>query len=1606
MHLYGPPGTDGDKGRRQRVRRLAELDPLHRRRLRGGEFGNVDPMNDVVPLPSLDQCEFLMVTDRQQYDKLMSDPNAQLAYFQGAPDPCYAALDPARRALHGMPEPRRLDTGETVNCIMPSNSYVDPSTHQVLADDPQGTIAPFQFAAAQTLHAPACAELPWEEKIMPTTEDSITGRVSRDSQSPYAKNWEHDTPGKGCALTCCKTGNEYDCAGDQLLKDCECLKEKKKCMRHTTDKLITADVGGSGMARRRQRRLQRRLARKHVVAERRRRRRLDRLLPFERRRLMVQDRAVRMERRRLDEAFDEMRNADGSHNFCSMHNGYPDYCRWDFGCTVLDSQMAGECAPCSVATSASDCTGSCAFVNGVCGVPDECLGLLESDCEMTVGCAFVSSSCRGCSTLIPRYCAGPGCRLNGERVCVVNDFHEDGPSGHEFNDDCPLRTTTMEAACALDSTLACSAGGTPPTAAQLKASYDGMTNATRNLLKEMTSAGISFETREVIVEHITVQAHPIDYDDIDFLDASNPRRLQMKGRHLNSVELALDSNSLSRRAQAASMAGAVNVPILDSSMYATEDTFAYVSTNGHTLSSTDAEEFLTQCGAPSQDAPASGETKDNFCEEISHVDTAMRAMGNDAYEVEFHEAHELVENSLADHLADIAGGDSGGIDRPTHMCACTQELHMSRGECTQHYDDMVDNGVNGMSWEEFIIPPPALWAVSEAEEQPLTPDAEYDHAMGYSLFEHHDGCIDRIEMSAESLFWYIYGAAHTNNIVRRQRRLIAGKDLESEFDMEDAAPPVCDPVEVAEMTRSGFEFFQWEIEELRFAVTELDNFYAHNSTSRRLRGHFGHRRLQAMAASELQFETQHLLGKIDLALDTLDQQINEVTMDYEHLYTTPVEVLELVCIHLRPKNLPFRRKNVVAYDPQMFIDPMMPTEDPMTMCDNMKTGDTVWEDDFSMPPPPNIGEPINLHDLNPMPEPTFEMPAPSRCEDPDKCHWQGEDPFLFTETRISTGTPIAKAMRWTTAVDDEADRIDPAAARMMETHAWPWESTMDEFVESMEMVSSAVDDPTTRSKREERMRKTNSDAADPIAATDLTMTEVEEPKSHAQLEGLFRAIALPGLDVVPHPIPPEDARAPQEACKQYAGVDSGLEIGSVNSAGTFLSGAPVDFFNKCVQHRMQHRMFETVNDVRNSVANKKATATVTRRVRRRLAEEHGGEDNFPSHVRRLFAHPDEQVHPLTFARKHKVHRQRTSRTHARRLRVQQDDRRRALRRRLESGDESIVVPTMDHDLAPSVLDRLLLGKAEEDGALLANAGKQRLMAEFETEVRGEMLNLKGTAVMSELILDDFKYLVKEMHNYYAAFEETSVGNTGNAADCLEYDPDFEDPIIVPVVDQKVSLSANAKNTFERCSEPFHSGVPEEALYFADKVKNGEIGMERYFEEAFHGELPTELDVVGAQEQEHSIYRNQAQFPNTCYCECKQKAIYEKVISAGCLVNPTIDGTLSLKTVCEIIADAKMVDKQKNCAPNTLSARRLEDSEPVCITVNGEQYCKPGKATRRQLSTRRHPGRKLQAMRRQLRRQTKQVRGKARKMRKPVRRAMSQAITKKTKRRTASRKQKC
>ena len=156
-------------------------------------------------------------------------------------------------------------------------------------------------------------------------------------------------------------------------------------MRRMTDKLITANSGGSGPTQRRMRRLLRRLASKNVVAERRRRRLHAKLLPFERRRLEVKERSKRMERRRLDE-FGDSYNPDGSHNYCFMHNNFSDYCNWDFGCTYLNA--TNSCVPCSGATSAADCQGSCFFSGGVCALPNECTSIPIESCEMTPGCAY------------------------------------------------------------------------------------------------------------------------------------------------------------------------------------------------------------------------------------------------------------------------------------------------------------------------------------------------------------------------------------------------------------------------------------------------------------------------------------------------------------------------------------------------------------------------------------------------------------------------------------------------------------------------------------------------------------------------------------------------------------------------------------------------------------------------------------------------------------------------------------------------------------------------------------------------------------------------------------------------------------------------------------------------------------------------------------------------------------------------------------------------------------------------------------------------------------------------------------------------------------------
>jgi len=140
-HLYGPSGSEGDQRRRQRLRRLSERDPLHRRRL--GEF-DIDPLADEMPVPSLDQCEFLRLTDPVQYDLLMSTESAQVAYHDGVAN--YCLVD-------------QITANPTDTCAMPTNAYMDPSTHEVTRDDTATAISPIQFAARRrrrTQHAKIC----------------------------------------------------------------------------------------------------------------------------------------------------------------------------------------------------------------------------------------------------------------------------------------------------------------------------------------------------------------------------------------------------------------------------------------------------------------------------------------------------------------------------------------------------------------------------------------------------------------------------------------------------------------------------------------------------------------------------------------------------------------------------------------------------------------------------------------------------------------------------------------------------------------------------------------------------------------------------------------------------------------------------------------------------------------------------------------------------------------------------------------------------------------------------------------------------------------------------------------------------------------------------------------------------------------------------------------------------------------------------------------------------------------------------------------------------------------------------------------------------------
>jgi len=1365
---------------------------------------------------------------------------------------------------------------------------------------------------------------------MPTKMDAA-GNPIADTTSTYAKNWDHQIPGKGCELTCCTTGNKDDCAGDKLIKNCPCLREKKRCMKVITDKIITSSTTGTGASRRRMRRLQRRLARKHVIGERRRMRRLEKLLPFERRRLMAQDRATRMERRRL-QTFDEMKNPDGTHNFCSGYDGSYENCNWEFGCTYLNS--TNTCVSCSGATAVADCTGSCVFSGGVCGIPDECTGVAEADCNMP-GCGFVSGTCQQCQQITPGMCPSPGCRLSGgpAHVCIANDYETDGPGGSEFHDDCPLRVTSLDAMCAVDSSLPCTSG-IPPTDATVQQHYDALSAEQKYMIPTMTTPGLSYDARDTIVEHLTMEEHPIDYTDIESLQT---RRLQSTD---GTIEL-----------------GAIGTAVYSNQ----ENAFSYISTSQSSVTSTEVHDFLELCKAQEQESPSNGEAGQSFCEDVERLDSAMsRGFGNDEYEVSIHECHELTENTLAEHLTDI--GPDQGIDRPTYTCMCTQMHHMSSEECGAHYDQTAANPAKGMTWEESHHPPPAIMARTRSEEQPYTPDMGKNLAEEYAMYEQHDYALDKIRMIAESIFWEIFGAAQTNNI-RRRRLAIAESELEPMFENEnDDFVPACDPAQISQVTLSTFEFLVSQFQELRYCGTELLHTYEDTD-------------------ADMYADIQAKIASLDAALASLNALMAPGTLDYWTLYNMPTEVMDFVCVTLLPGNIPYRPHNVVTYQPEIFDDDQ-----------DMYANDMQWQDEdeyeWDATPPPAVGQPISLEELNPLPPPALEFPTMDGCKD-GTCYWQDEPAFLFTETNTNDGTSRGKAIQWDpTKVSADTHHVDHAASRLMETHSYPWEFTQDEFVAGFQTVVDKALQPTTIAAHEAEMETLNAGSDNSHFAAGLAKHDVETRISGSEFEQLFETLKPDGLDALPRPIDPEDVRSPAEACKEYLGVASGLEEWVLDATGAATATQPLELYEKCVQHRAQQRGAECVKDVKESIANERATATVVARVRRRLAAVHGGEENFPSHVRRLFAEPEHMVNPMTMMRKHKVHRKRTLRAHGRRLRVQENRRARALRRRLETGDDTIEIPTVGHDLAPSVIDRMLQATGADTTAALANAGVAELQAEFEIEVRKERALLKGAVVFQQLPLDDFDITLECMHDYVSQTVPYDAAPSHNMYPCAHFAPASP-----PLVGGVVALAAADQTLFDRCAEPFHSLVPEEAQYFASHLARGEIPPSDFLAEAFPGEMPTAAAITEVNTQATLILHNTAQFDNKCYCQCKENAMYGKTLDIECSRFPTINGVVASKNVCQIIREAKMHDKQKDCLPAALT-RRLQSVTKSCITLNGEEYCKEGSPPLRQLSTRRRPGRKLQAMRKSVSRHL----SKPRKLSAKVRRKLNRAFRKKNRRR--------
>ena len=385
-----------------------------------------------------------------------------------------------------------------------------------------------------------------------------------------------------------------------------------------------------------------------------------------------------------------------------------------------------------------------------------------------------------------------------------------------------------------------------------------------------------------------------------------------------------------------------------------------------------------------------------------------------------------------------------------------------------------------------------------------------ESASNYHMYQPHDEAISTIEENAKAIYWLLFDAAQTNAIPLN-RRLFTEEQLAGTFGAEDE-DPVCDPIGASQVGLSTLYDIQWRLTDMRFALTTLENFFHHNSTERRLRGHEGaRRRLQEYNSTDFYNLAQSLRSSTDSALAALQTLIGGA-VDYQNLYFLPPAVISLVCVDLDPENLPYGAKNVVLYEPDNFEEPFFEGSGASGFESSGFGGSGFGGSGFESSGfggsgfgsgfdewAPEPGEPIELSGLNPLPDFPLDFHAPSRCDyDPANCKYQGEDPFLYKETDYTyvdfsanptppPPPPRNKAVVWQNPEVDGTvgtaltvtDRVHPAAARFMETRAYPWEYTEHEFAHQVERIRAPASDPITQKKRDKRAEKSNRDSSDP-----------------------------------------------------------------------------------------------------------------------------------------------------------------------------------------------------------------------------------------------------------------------------------------------------------------------------------------------------------------------------------------------------------------------------------------------------------------------------------------------------------------------------------------------